>query len=67
MEYTDGQRKEQYFTESGNIIRKMDKDISTRQMAMNIAETGRITCHRERQYSKRTEYCTETHMNKASA
>ncbi len=43
MEYTDGQRKEQYIMESGNRVRKMVKDITGGQMEMNIGETGRIT------------------------
>ena len=42
MEYTDG-LMDQYITESVNSIIKMDKDISGGQMAMNTAETGRIT------------------------
>ena len=66
MEYTDGLMG-QYITESGNMVIWMDKDITGGQMAMNTAETGRMTSDREREYSKRTEYCTETHMNKASA
>ena len=45
----------------------MDKDITGGQMAMNTAETGRITRDRERECSKRTEFCTETHLNKTSA
>jgi hypothetical protein len=66
MEYTDG-LMEMYITESGNKIIEMDKDITGGQMALNTAETGRITRDREREYSKITEYCTETNMNKASA
>ena len=42
MEYTDMQVG-QYITESGNRVIKMDKDITGGQMAMNIAETGRMT------------------------
>ncbi len=66
MQYTDG-LMEQYITESGNRIIKMDKDITGGQMAMNIADSTRMTCNGEREYSKRTEYCTETHLNKTSA
>ena len=43
MEYTYLQRKETYITENTNRIREMDKDITGGQMAMNTAETGRIT------------------------
>ena len=43
MEYTDMQSQETYIMESGNRIIKMDKDISGGQMAMNTAETGRMT------------------------
>ena len=42
MEYSDGVM-DQYITESGNRIIKMVKDITGGQMAMNIAETGRMT------------------------
>jgi hypothetical protein len=49
MEYTDG-LMEKYITESGNRIIKMVKDTRGRQMVLNIAENGRITCHMEREY-----------------
>jgi hypothetical protein len=42
MEYSDGQ-VDQYITENTNRVIKMDKDITGGQMAMNTAETGRIT------------------------
>ena len=42
MEYTDG-LMEKYITENKNRIIEMDKDIRGGQMAMNTAETGRIT------------------------
>jgi hypothetical protein len=42
MEYTDG-LMEMYITESGNRIIKMVKDTRGGQMAMNIAENGRMT------------------------
>jgi hypothetical protein len=43
MEYTDGQSQETYITEIGNRVIKMEKDILGGQIAMNTAETGRIT------------------------
>ena len=48
MEYTDG-LMEVYITESGNRVIEMVKDIRGGQMAMNIAENGRITCNMERE------------------
>jgi hypothetical protein len=67
MEYTDGRRKELYITENSNRILKMGKDISRGQMEMNIGESTRMTRNKEREYSKRAEYYTETNTKKASA
>ena len=49
MEYTDMQSQETYISESGNRIIKMDKDITGGQMAMNIADSTRMTCNGERE------------------
>ena len=66
MEYTDG-LMDQYITENGNRVIEMVKDITGGQVAMNIAETGRITSNGEKESHKRREYCTETHMKMASS
>jgi hypothetical protein len=42
MEYTHGLMA-QYITESGNRVIKMDKDIRGGEMAMNTAESTRMT------------------------
>lgn len=42
MEYTDG-KMDQYIMESGNRARKMDTDIISGKMAMNIGENGKIS------------------------
>jgi hypothetical protein len=66
MEYTDGQ-VEEYITESGKRIREMVKDIRGGQMAMNIGDSGKIACNREKESNKRMEYFTKTHMMKIIA
>jgi hypothetical protein len=40
----------------------MGKDITGGQMERNIGESTRITCNGEKEYSKRREYSTKTHM-----
>jgi hypothetical protein len=65
MEYTGGVM-EMYIMENGNRIRKMAKDIKGRQMAMNIGESTKITCDRERESNKRTEYYTMSNTKKTS-
>jgi hypothetical protein len=66
MESTDG-LMEEYITENGNRIIMMAKDIKGGQVAMNIGESTRMTRNKEREYSKRVEYFTETNTKKASA
>ena len=66
MEYADG-LMEEYITDSGNRIIKMAKDITGGQMAINIGESTRMARNKEREYSKRADYYTETDMKKASA
>jgi hypothetical protein len=65
MEYTDGQ-VEKCITENGNRIRKMAKDITGGQVAMNIWEITRITCNGERESNKRTVYYTMSNTKKTS-
>jgi hypothetical protein len=66
MEYTDG-LMEMYITDSGNRIRKMDKDIPGGQMAVNIGESTRMTRNGERESNNRTEYYTMSNTKKASS
>ncbi len=61
MEYTDGERKEQYITENTNRIIKMVKDIRGGQMERNIGESSRMTSNGERESINRTEYSRELH------
>jgi hypothetical protein len=66
MEYTDG-LMEMYITDSGNRIREMAKDISGGQVEMNIGESTRMTCDREKESNKRMEYYTESNTKQKSA
>jgi hypothetical protein len=66
MEYTDG-LMEMYITENGKRINSMVKDTRGRQMVLNIAENGRITCNMERESNKKTENYIELKMNKTSS
>ena len=63
MEYTDG-LMEMYIAESGKKVIKMVKGIRGRQMVINIAENGRMTCNGERESKKKTDNYTELNMNK---
>jgi hypothetical protein len=65
MEYSDGQM-EMYIAENTKRISKMVKDITSGQVAMNIAENGRMTCNMERESNKKTENYTALNMMKAS-
>jgi hypothetical protein len=66
MEYTDG-LMEMYITDSTNRIRKMAKDITDGQVAMNIGESTRMTRNGERESNKRREYYTMSNTKKASS
>ncbi len=66
MEYTDGPM-EMYFTESTNKVINMVKDITGGQMEMNIGESSKMTRNGGREYFKRRDYSTKTHMKKTSA
>ena len=48
MEYPDG-LMEKYIMENTNSIIKKVKDITSGQMAMNIAENARMACNGERE------------------
>jgi hypothetical protein len=45
----------------------MAKDITDGQVEKNIGESTRMTRNKEREYSKRVDYFTETNTKKASA
>jgi hypothetical protein len=64
--YTDG-LMERYITENGNKMVKMDMDITSGQMAMNIAVSSKMIRNRERACIKRRECSTETNMSKTNA
>lgn len=64
-EYTDGLMG-QYTTDSGKMVTIMVMDIrGGQQMAMHIGDSSRITCNREKESNRRTEYTTETNMKQA--
>jgi hypothetical protein len=45
----------------------MGKDITDGQVEKNIGDSTRMIRNKEREYSKRVEYSTETNTKKASA
>ena len=65
MEYSDG--LEVYITENTNRRIKKVKDITSGQVAMNIAENGRMTSNGERESKKKTNNYTEINTRQAIA
>jgi hypothetical protein len=65
MEYSDG--LEVYITENTNRRIKKVKDITSGQVAMNIAENGRMTSNGERESKKKTDNYTEINTKQAIA
>jgi hypothetical protein len=63
MEYSYGLMG-QFIVESLNRIILMAKDITGGPVAINIGESTKMTQDMEREYTKRTEYCTETNTKK---
>ncbi len=66
-EHTDGLMA-QYITDSGTRVTIMVQDIrGGQQMAMNIGDSSRITCNREKESNKRMESSSKTNMKQATA
>jgi hypothetical protein len=58
--YTGMEYSEKYITESTKRKIMMVKDITGgEQMAMNIGDSSRMTCYREKESHKRREYSTK--------
>jgi hypothetical protein len=61
MVYTSG-LMEMYIMDNTKRIIKMAKDITGGQLAMNIAENGRMGCNGEKESNKKTDNSTEINI-----